>query len=98
MDPAKASLVVKVDKGLGSELAQKLADFLHESQDVFAWTHIDIVEIHPEIMCHQLNIDPQAKPMHQRRRILDADRYTTFQDEVYPILKIRLIRESYYPD
>ena len=30
--------------------------------------------------------------------MLDADRYKALQDEVDPLLKIRFIRESYYPD
>ena len=57
-----------------------------------------MVGIHPEIMCHLLDIDPQAKPVHQKRRTLDADHYKALQDEVDRLLKIGFIRESYYPD
>ena len=28
--------------------------------------HVDMIGIHRGVMCHQLNIDPQAKPMHQK--------------------------------
>ena len=59
---------------------------------------MDIVGIHPEIMCHWLNIDPQAKPGHQKRRALDAERYSALQDEVDRLLKIGFIKKSYYPD
>ena len=52
VDPNELSQVVKIGKGLGSELAQQLTDFLHKNQDVFTWTHADIVGIHPEIMWH----------------------------------------------
>ena len=65
---------------------------------MFAWVHADIVAIHLEVMCHWLNIDLQAKPVHQKQRALDADRYKVLQDEVYRLLKIGFIRESYYPD
>ena len=57
-----------------------------------------MVGIHPKIMSHRLNIDPQTKPVRQKRRTLDADRYRALQDEVDRFLKIGFIRESYYPD
>ena len=63
VDPNEPSCLVKVSKGLKKELAQQLVKFLSLNQDVFAWTHTDMVGIHPEVMCHQLNIDPQAKPV-----------------------------------
>ena len=59
--------------------------------------------IYPEAMCHRLNIDPQMKPVHQKRRELDADRCKALQDKVDHedkvdhLLKIGFIRESYYP-
>ena len=58
MDPNEHSRVVKFGKGLKGELGQQLVEFLSLNQDVFAWTHVDMVGIHPEIMCHRLNIDP----------------------------------------
>ena len=68
------------------------------NQDVFAWTHADMVGIHPEIMCHRLNINPQVKAVHQNVRALDADHYKDLKDEVDHLLKIGFIRESYYPN
>ena len=41
-------------------------EFLCHNQDVFTWTHADKVGIHLEIMCHRLNIDPQAKLVLQK--------------------------------
>ena len=98
MDPKELSQVVKFDKYLRSELGQKLTGFLRENHDIFTWTDVDMVGIHLEVMCHWLNIDPQAKPMHQKRRVLDVDRYRALQDEVDRLLKIGFIRESYYPN
>ena len=37
-----------------------------------------MVGIHPKVMCHQLDIDPQAKPVRQKQKKLDANRYKTF--------------------
>ena len=98
VDPKKPSHAIKIGKGLSKELAQQLTEFLCHNQDVFACTHVDMVGIHPEIMYHRLNIDLQAKPVRQKRRALDLDRYKALQDEVDHLLKIRFITESYYPD
>ena len=45
-----------------------------------------------------MNIDQQAKLVHQKRRALDADCYRALQDKVDRFLKIGFIRESYYLD
>ena len=66
VDPNEPNRVVKIGKCLSSELAQQLTVCLHRNQDVFAWIHADMVGIHPEIMWHWLNIDPQAKLVHQK--------------------------------
>ena len=65
---------------------------------MFAWTHADMVRIHPEILCHGLKIDLEANPVLQKCRALDADRYKALQDEVDRLLKIGFIKESYYPN
>ena len=57
MDPNESSRIVKIGKCLSSKLAEKLADFLQKNQDVFTWTHADMMGIHPNVMCHWLNID-----------------------------------------
>ena len=98
MDPKEPRRVVKVGKCLSSELAEKLMDLLQKNQDVFTWTHADVVGIHPDVMCHRLNIHPKVKPVHQKRRVLDTDRYKALQDEVVCLLKIGFMRESYYPN
>ena len=63
VDPNEPSHVVIIGKGLKGELAQLFAKFLSLNQDVFAWTHADMVGIYPEVMCYRLNIDPQVKPV-----------------------------------
>ena len=66
MDPSECSCAIKIDKGLKSELAQQLTEFLCQNQDMFAQTHADMLGIHPAIMCHRLNINPQVKPVRQK--------------------------------
>ena len=45
------------------ELKEELAHFFMANLDVFAWTYEDTVEIRPDVMCHQLNISPNFKPI-----------------------------------
>ena len=52
VDPNELSRVVKIGKGLRSEQARQLTEFLYRNQDVFVWTHTDLIGIHPEIICH----------------------------------------------
>ena len=98
VDPNEPSCAVKIGKGLKKKLAQLFTEFLSLNRDMFAWAHTNLVGIHPEVMCHWLTIDPQAKPERQKRRALNSNRYKAFQDEVDHLLKVGFIRESYYSD
>ena len=51
VDPNEPTCVIKIGEGLNKELAQQLTEFLRHNQDVFAWTHADMIGIHPEITC-----------------------------------------------
>ena len=85
MDPSEPNRVVKIGKGLKNELMRQLTEFLCQNQDVFAWTHIDIVGIRPKIMYHWLNINPHAIPVRQKQKVLDADRYKALQVAKYSL-------------
>ena len=58
VDPSESSRVVKISKGLKGELAQHFTKLLCQNHDMFAWTHADMVRIHPKVIWHQLNINP----------------------------------------
>ena len=81
MNPNEHSRVVKIDKGLKKELVQQLIELLFLNQDVFPWTYTDIVG-------HQSNINPQAKPVCQKPRALDANSYKVLQNTIDHLLKI----------
>ena len=82
------SRVVKIGRNLKSELVEPLFEFLKKNLDIFAWTHANMVGIHPDIMCHNLNIDPQAKLVRRKQKALDVDRYQALQEKVDRLLKI----------
>ena len=71
--------------------------FLKDNLDVFAWSHEDMVGVDPSVMCHHLNISPEARPVRQKRRALDPTRYAALKEEVDKLKANGFIRESFYP-
>ena len=54
---------LKLRENRSHELKEELTYFLKANLDVFVWTHEDMVRIHPDIICHRLNISPNFKPI-----------------------------------
>ena len=75
----------------------KLIQFLKENLDVFAWSHEDMPGIPPEIIQHKLNVNPDRKPIQQRRRVFAPERDQAVADEVIKLLAAGFIREVHYP-
>lgn len=72
--------------------------YLKEHVDVFAWTPQEMPGIELEVICHHLNIDPQRKPVIQKKR-WSAIRHTkAVIEEVKRLLKADAIKEVYYPE
>ena len=63
--------------------------------DVFAWSHEDIFA--PEIIQHKLNVNPDRKPIQQRRRVFAPERDQAVMDEVTKLLVAGFIQEVHYP-
>ena len=55
-------------------IRQDLAAFLRMNQDVFAWSHEDMLEIDPLVIDHRLNVNPVSSPIRQRKRVLAQER------------------------
>ncbi|KAL5541776.1 hypothetical protein UlMin_009486 [Ulmus minor] len=81
-----------------STKAEDLIIFLREHRDVFAWSHEDMPGIDPNVIVHRLNIDPNFKPVKQKRRTFNAERYMAINTEVDKLLKAGFIEEANYPD
>ena len=98
IDVQKPERTLRIGKELDPTLRRDLLDFLRQNLEVFAWTHSNMVGINPEIMAHRLNIDPSFKPVRQKKRAMNAERYVALKEEVEKLLANGFIRESYYPD
>ncbi|KAM1389680.1 hypothetical protein ACFX2I_017632 [Malus domestica] len=80
--------MVKIDTTLSPPIRLALTSFLQENTEVFAWSYEDMPGISPDIICHRLSIDPNTKPVRQKRRM---------KVEVEKLKGIGFVREVNYP-
>ncbi|KAL5567230.1 hypothetical protein UlMin_030394 [Ulmus minor] len=66
---------------LTGQLRTDLINFLRDHRDVFAWSHEDMPGIDPKVIVHRLNIDPSFRPVKQKRRTFNAERYMAINTE-----------------
>ncbi|KAL5545894.1 hypothetical protein UlMin_005581 [Ulmus minor] len=88
----------KIGSALTGQFKEDLIIFLREHRDVFAWSHEDMPGIDPNVIVHRLNIDPNFKPIKQKRRTFNTERYMAINTEVDKLLKAGFIEEANYPD
>ena len=89
---------VLIGDDLSPTIESHLVDFLTTRLDAFAWEHEDITGISADVITHKLNVDPDHKPVQQRRRKFAAERNKIINDEVSRLLKTEMIREVDYPE
>ena len=53
--------------------------------------------IAPEVIQHKLNVNPERKPVQQRRRVFAPERNQAVTEEVTKLLTVGFIREVHYP-
>ena len=92
----EANKTTKIGTTLSPEMRTRLIRFLKENLDVFAWSHEDMPGISPEVIQHKLNVDPERKPIQQRRRTFALERDQAVAEEVTKLLTAGFIREVYY--
>ena len=57
-----------------------------------------MLRIDPSVMVHRLNIDPKFKPVKQKCKVFNDERYMDINTKVEKLLKAGFIRESQYPN
>ena len=93
----QAIKTTRIGTTLTPGMRAKLIQFLKENLDVFAWSHEDMSGIAPKIIQHKLNVNPDRKPIQQRRRVFAPERDQAVMDEVIKLLAVGFIREVHYP-
>ena len=94
----EANKTTKIGMTLSPEMRTRLIQFLKENLDVFAWSHEDMPGIVPKVIQHKLNVNPERKPVQQRRRVFGPERDQAVVDEVTKLLTVWFIQEVYYPE
>ena len=85
MDPLEAVALEGPEKFtyvstlLSSEEKEQLRCVLLGNTDVFAWSHLDMVGIDPNLASHKLNIIAMEKPVRQKIRRFHPDRHQIIQ-------------------
>ncbi|XP_071909560.1 uncharacterized protein [Coffea arabica] len=97
LDEAKPDQVVQVGAGLPSPLKEEVISLIKDHRDIFAWSADEVVGVPPELMTHQLNVNPQARPVRQKRRHFGPERSKAISDEVDKLLPAKMIHEFQYP-
>ena len=69
-----------------------------ENSNVFAWSAADMPGISSSVIRHSLNINPNAKPVRQKKRQFAQERVLAIKEETDKLLKIGFIQEAQYPD
>ncbi|XP_016646946.1 PREDICTED: uncharacterized protein LOC107880249 [Prunus mume] len=88
---------VKIGTSLDPEIRRQFIDFLRQQAEVFAWSYDDMPGISPDVISHKLSISTAHKPVRQKRRSYDAERYQAMRAEVDKLKAIGFIREATYP-
>ncbi|RYR78814.1 hypothetical protein Ahy_A01g003673 [Arachis hypogaea] len=57
-----------INRNLPYDLKEELSQLLKQNKHLFAFTPADMPGINPDLMSHHLAVDPQAKPVAQRRQ------------------------------
>ena len=93
-DPSRC---IQIGSLLSEEEQGRLLTFLHHNVDIFAWAASDMTGIPSEVIVYKLNIDPNFKPIRQKKRSFAPERQKAIDEEVAKLLTAGFIREAHYP-
>nr|POF24390.1 hypothetical protein CFP56_35368 [Quercus suber] len=68
------------------------------NQDMFAWSHEDMLGIDPSVIVHKLNVSPASSPVRQKKWVFALERDQVIAEEVRKLLEAGFIQEVYYSD
>ena len=94
----KTTKTTRIGTTLSPEMRSRLIQFLKENLDVFAWSHEDMPGILPKVIEHKLNVNPEKKPVQQKRRAFAPERNQAITNEVNKLLVVGFICEVNYPE
>ena len=64
----------QIGANLDPSMRANFIDFLTQRHDCFSWSHEDMTGVDPELITHELHVDPSYKPIRQKRRKFAPER------------------------
>ena len=82
LDNARPERTTRIGTLASWLVRQVLMTFLKDNQDVFAWSHEDMLGIDPSIIVHKLNVSPSFPPVPPKKRVFAQERDKAIAEEV----------------
>ncbi|XP_019163604.1 PREDICTED: uncharacterized protein LOC109159946 [Ipomoea nil] len=98
IDPAQPGRRVRIGVGLPEKLKGEIVKVLQEHRLVFAWGPEDMPGVDRSIISHRLAVDPEHRPIVQKKRYSANDRREFVKKEVSTLLAAGHVREVKYPE
>jgi len=92
------SKTFELGKTLDGETQDQIAKVISRHLDAFAWSSSYMSGIDPNFLCHRLAMDPQVRPIRQRRRTFNEEKRQAIKDETQKLPAAGHIREIQYPE
>ena len=67
LDESRPERTTRMGTLVSQPIRQALIAFLKMNQDVFAWSHENMLGIDPSIIVHRLNVNPASSPIRQKK-------------------------------
>ncbi|VFQ85614.1 unnamed protein product [Cuscuta campestris] len=74
LDPRTSERKVKIEASLNGNQRKRLVDVLSAYYVIFAWVLGDMPGVDPKVICHRLAVNPEARPVKQKKRFLLSER------------------------
>ena len=71
----------KLGRTLDSQTQDQIAKVISRHLDAFAWAASDMPGIDLDFLCHRLAMDPQIRPIRQRRRKFNEEKMQAIKEE-----------------
>ena len=98
LDESRPERTTRMGTLASPPIRQVVVAFLRMNQDVFAWSHEDMLGIDPSVIVHRLNVNLASSPIRQKKRVFAQERDKAIAEEVRKLLEDGFIQEVYYPD
>ena len=89
---------LKLGGPLGEDTRRQISGVIEKNMGAFAWSASNMPGIDLDFLCHRLAMDPQVRPVRQRRRKFNEERRQVIHEETRKLLAAGHIREIQYPE